>query len=162
MLRLARPEDSRQLAEIAQEAYGKYAGMLDEPPAPLLLDYENVASSGQTYIAVESDEILGMVTVERDSPYLILRNLAVRPSCQRGGIGRRLALLVEDIARADNLKGVRLWTRAEMHENIAFYKSLDYVVTHSEQTTTSDRVFFYKEIRQVTESPTVQNWSAQQ
>jgi len=55
---------------------------------------------------------------------------------------------VEDIARADRLTGIRLWTRAEMHDNIAFYKRLDYVITHVEETATTNRVFFYKEISQ--------------
>jgi ribosomal protein S18 acetylase RimI-like enzyme len=148
MIRLAGPEDSQQLAYIAQAAYGKYTEMLTEPPAPILLDYEAVASSGHTYVLAEAGELQGMVTIERDDPHLILRNLAVHPSCQGKGIGRRLVRLVEDIARADRLSGIRLWTRAEMHDNIAFYKRLDYVITHVEETATTNRVFFYKEIFQ--------------
>jgi len=145
-LRPAGPDDSGQLAEIAREAYGKYLEMLDEPPAPILLDYDEVAASGRTYVAVEADRVLGMVTVEPGEPHLILRNLAVRPSRQGGGIGRVLVSLVEDMARENDLSGVRLWTRAEMSDNIAFYKGLDYVVTHSEQTEKASRVFFCKEL----------------
>lgn len=146
VLRPAGPDDSPQLAEIAREAYGKYLGLLDEPPAPILLDYDEVASSGRTYVAVEADEVLGMVTMEPREPHLILRNLAVRPSRQGRGIGRILVSLVENTAREGNLRGVRLWTRAEMSDNIAFYKGLDYVVTHSELTEKARRVFFCKEL----------------
>ncbi|MFJ5832957.1 GNAT family N-acetyltransferase [Streptomyces sp. NPDC093089] len=145
-LRPARPADGGQLAEIAREAYGKYLAELDEPPAPILLDYEKVAAAGRTYLAVEADEVLGMVTVEPSEPHLILRNLAVRPTQQGRGIGRRLVSLVEEMARDGNLRGVRLWTRAEMSDNIAFYKGLDYVYTHSEETENARRVFFTKDL----------------
>lgn len=146
MIRLARYEDGKQLADIAKAAYGKYTEMLDEPPAPILLDYDAIASSGHTYVDVEAGEVVGMVTIEPDDPYLILRNLAVRPARQGAGAGRRLVRLVEDIARADRLKGVRLWTRSEMHDNITFYTRLGYVLTHSENTETTSRVFFCKEL----------------
>lgn len=146
MLRLARVEDSRKLAALARAAYGKYVPLLDEPPAPVLLDYEAVAAAGRTYVAVEADEVQGMVTIEPSDPHLVLRNLAVLPSCQGRGIGRQLALFVEDIARVRRLCGIRLWTRAEMHDNIAFYKRLDYVITGSERTAGANRVFFYKEL----------------
>ncbi|HEY1621018.1 MAG TPA: GNAT family N-acetyltransferase, partial [Streptosporangiaceae bacterium] len=94
VLRLATPEDSARLSAIAAAAYGKYAGLVDEPPAPTLLDYERVAAAGRTYVAELAGQVLGMVTVEPDDPYLILRNLAVHPASQGQGVGRRLALLV--------------------------------------------------------------------
>lgn len=146
LLRRARPEDGRELAEIARQAYGKYVDMLVEPPAPLLLDYERVAASGRTYVAEEAGVLLGMVTVEPDGDALILRNLAVRPARQVRGIGRKLAMLVEDLAREGGMSAVRLWTRAEMHDNIAFYKRLDYVFTGSEQNAQANRVFFRKDL----------------
>jgi GNAT superfamily N-acetyltransferase len=144
--RVAERADSRVLAAIAREAYAKYAGLFDEPPAPILFDYEEVASSGRTYVAVEGGEVQGMVTIEESGGYLILRNLAVRPSLQRRGIGRKLVLLVEELARTRNLGGVRLWTRAEMSDNIAFYERLDYEVTHVERSATASRVHFRKEL----------------
>ncbi|MFE6052611.1 GNAT family N-acetyltransferase [Kitasatospora sp. NPDC056446] len=144
-IRPAAAPDSEALAEIAQEAYGKYLGLVDEPPAPLLLDYREVAGSGRCHVAVSADGTLGMVTVETGDPYLVLRNLAVRPSCQGQGIGKRLVALVEDMARSAGLRGVRLWTRVEMVDNIAFYQGLDYVVTHTEQDEHSHRVFLRKE-----------------
>lgn len=145
-LRRARADEGPQLADIAREAYGKYEGMLAEPPAPILLDYQMVASSGCTYVAEDAGRLVGMVTVESADPHLVLRNLAVSPVSQGRGVGRRLVALVEDLARTGEKRGVRLWTRAEMSDNIAFYKSLDYVVTHSEQTAEATRVHFCKEL----------------
>lgn len=144
LLRQARSDEGPQLAAIAAEAYGKYAGQLAEPPAPLLLDYDEVARAGRTYVAEDAAGLLGMVTVEPGDPHLVLRNLAVRPSDQGRGIGRRLVALVEDLARTAQQRGVRLWTRTEMSETIAFYKSLDYVVTHFDQTADASRVFLCK------------------
>jgi ribosomal protein S18 acetylase RimI-like enzyme len=146
LLRPVRPDEGPQLAEIAREAYGKYAGLLAEPPAPLLLDYDEVAGSGRTYVAEDAGRLLGMVTAEPGEHDMVLRNLAVRPASQGRGIGRRLAVLVEELARTRDKRGVRLWTRAEMSDNIAFYKSLDYIITHSEQTAEASRVFFCKDL----------------
>lgn len=143
-MRPADPGDSRQLAVIAEEAYGTYAEKLTEPPAPLLLDYSEVAASGRTYVAVECGEILGMVTVEPSGPHMILRNLAVRPSCQGKGVGTELVDLVEGLAREAGMDAVRLWTRAEMLDNISFYNKRRYSITHHEQDDQSHRVFFIK------------------
>jgi GNAT superfamily N-acetyltransferase len=146
VLRVATSSDSAQLAELAHGAYGRYLGLVDEPPAPMLLDYEQVAAAGRTYVEVVADEIQGMVTVERDDPNLILRNLAVRPSLQGHGIGRRLAEFVEQLALDSGLSGVVLWTRAEMADNIAFYRKLGYTLTHSEISTKANRVYFHKPV----------------
>lgn len=152
-LRPALHGDGRQLAEIAQEAYGKYLDLVDEPPAPLLLDYEEVAAAGRTHVALGGHRLLGMVTVEHQDDHLVLRNLAVRPSAQGRGIGRRLVAMVEEMASEDSLHGVRLWTRAEMTDNVAFYHRLGYVVTHSERTENAHRVFFRKHLRAGAVSP---------
>lgn len=143
-LRQARPEDGARLAEIARQAYRKYRGMLVEPPAPVLFDYELVAAAGSTWIARCGDEALGMVTVQPDDPDLVLRNLAVVPAWQRRGIGSLLTAWVEDRARSTGRRGVRLWTRWEMRDTIAFYERRHYVVTHHERGAAANRVFLYK------------------
>ncbi|MFD5520096.1 GNAT family N-acetyltransferase [Streptomyces sp. NPDC127066] len=143
--RPAEAADSEQMAEMARDAYGKYLDLVDEPPAPILLDYEKVAASGRSHVALIDGHIHGMVTVESDDTYLILRNLAVRTTSQGRGVGKFLVAFVEEMARSAGLRGVRLWTRAEMTDNIAFYKRLDYVLTHSERNEGSHRVFFCKE-----------------
>ncbi|WP_328475826.1 GNAT family N-acetyltransferase [Streptomyces sp. NBC_00377] len=146
-LRPAAIQEHGQLADIAREAYGKYLGLVDETPAPLLLDYREVAASGRCHVAASAEGILGMVTVETADPYLVLRNLAVRPSAQGQGIGRNLVALVEEMARSAGMRGVRLWTRAEMTDNIAFYQGLQYVITHSEQNEHAHRVFLCKDLK---------------
>jgi GNAT superfamily N-acetyltransferase len=143
--RPAEAADSEQMAEMARDAYGKYLDLVDEPPAPILLDYEKVAASGRSHVALIDGHIHGMVTVESDETYLILRNLAVRTRSQGRGVGKFLVAFVEEMARSAGLRGVRLWTRAEMTDNIAFYERLDYVLTHSERDEGSHRVFFCKE-----------------
>ena len=144
---VADPDGSNICAEIARQAYGKYLGTLVEPPAPILLDYTLVAAGGRTWVADCGDDSLGMVTIEPDEPDLILRNLAVIPAWQGRGIGSMLTAWVEDLARSTGMRGVRLWTRCEMGENIAFYQRLEYVVTHYERGAEANRVFFYKRCR---------------
>lgn len=134
------------LAAIAGEAYGKYTGRFDEPPAPTLLDYEDVARTSEVFVYADGDELLGMVTIERSpsEEFLILRNLAVRTAAQGAGIGKSLTDYVESEARESDAAGVRLWTRSEMRENIRFYTRLGYRETHTDTDGRSSRIHLAK------------------
>jgi len=146
MFRLATSEDGDELAALAVLAYGGYLDQLDEPPAPMLLDYAVVAAAGRTHVAVWDGVIVAMVTVEEDGADLVLRNLAVLPSFQGRGIGRRMVEFAERLARERGHRCIRLWTRVEMRANIDFYVALDYAVTHTERGGGANRIFFRKEI----------------
>ena len=96
---------------------------------------------------VKPSDNYGVVSVEIDQSSIVLRNLAVRPSFQGKGIGRKLVDFVERKGKEHNLLRVRLWTREEMTDNIRFYRQLDYEVTHFERTKKYSRIFLEKNIR---------------
>ena len=140
MIRLATLEDRDSL----DEAYSKYLDHLLTPPDPILLDYEKVAASGQTYVIDNEGLICGMVTCTEEPKALVMRNLAVLPAHQCKGVGRRLATFVEEEALRRHRIQVRLWTRTEMEDNIRFYLRLGYDITHRELSKECSRVFLTK------------------
>jgi ribosomal protein S18 acetylase RimI-like enzyme len=146
MIRLAMANDAPVMHRIATLAYGKYAGRLDRPPLPMSYDYEKVAKEKNTYVLEENSQVAGMVTYIAYADHVLLRNLAVLPEFQGCGYGRKLVAFVESEAVRRNISEVRLWTRAEMSENISTYERLGYAITSRSTVEGYARVYFAKQL----------------
>lgn len=144
MIRKAERRDAKELEAIARAAYSKYLDIPMPPPDPLLLDYEAVAETGDTFVFENDGVTSGMVTYTIEEDAVILRNLAVLPNLQGGGIGKQLTDFVENEALKRDLNIVRLWTRTQMEDNIRFYTSRGYEITHYNRSGESSRVYFRK------------------
>lgn len=160
MIRLATDDDANALGHLAQRAYGHYVPDIQPPPDPLTLDYRDVVRAGSTHVRCKDDQIVAMVTIGTGGKrQLILRNLAVHPDWRGHGLGREMALFVEERARQLGAQEVVLWTRAEMADNIRFYTRLGYHITHTDSSDVAPRVYFRKKIfppeHQRIEVPTV-------
>lgn len=70
-------------------------------------------------------------TIERDDDVLI-ENVAVDPSFQKRGYGRKMVAYAEQLARAAGLTTVRLYTNEKFEENLGLYASLGYEVEREE------------------------------
>lgn len=144
MIRVATSKDASDLEQIAGDAYSKYLSILVVPPDPLFLDYGQVSQKGDTYVLQIAGEVCGMVTFTLENDVVVLRNLALKTKYQGRGYGRLLAEHVEQQALAKGITTVELWTREEMDDNINFYVSLGYDITHTERAQDCSRVFFRK------------------
>lgn len=71
--------------------------------------------------------IVGLVVIEDHPGFALLDNVAVKPSTQGQGLGRRLLGFVEDEARRRGHGELRLYTNARMVENIAMHRHLGFV-----------------------------------
>jgi len=147
MIRTAEMTDAPAMKHIAALAYDKYVDQLDQPPLPLLHDYEEVARAGNTYVLTIRQQVVGMVTFLTNADHLLLRNLAVLPAYQGQGLGRMLVDFVEAEARRRKLLEVRLWTREEMIDNIRYYQGLGYRLTHRDVVDGCGRVYFCKTVQ---------------
>ncbi len=147
MIRTAEMADAPAMKHIAAQAYDKYVDQLDQPPLPLLHDYDEVARAGNTYVLTIRQQVVGMVTFLSYPDHLLLRNLAVLPAYQRQGLGRMLVDFVEAEARRRNLTEVRLWTREEMSDNIRYYQDLGYSLTKKAVVDGCGRVYFCKTLQ---------------
>ena len=77
---------------------------------------------GDVYFAVDGDEIVGVAATERRDGGIYIDRLGVDPARQGTGLGSFMLERLEEIARANGLKGLSLET-AEMAEgNIRLYR----------------------------------------
>ena len=115
-------------------------------PWPMRLDYAEIIADGQTWLAEDAGEVVGVLVLEDRSDHLLLEVLAVAPGQQGNGVGHRLMTLTDEQAADRGFDEVRLFTNARMTENLAYYPRQGYVETHRDEVNGFHRVFFAKRL----------------
>ena len=115
-------------------------------PWPMSLDYAEIIADGQTWLAEDADEVVGVLVLEDRADHLLLEVLAVAPGQQGSGVGHRLMALADEQAVDRGFDEVRLFTNARMTENLAYYPRQGYVETHRDEVNGFHRVFFAKHL----------------
>ena len=145
--RPARAAETDTLRRIVNEAYGHYIERMGKPPGPMLDDYSKRIEDGQAWVLETGGVIAGIVVLEADGQgALLLDTIAVAPSAQGQGIGRRLIAFTESEARRRNCQQVRLYTHVLMVENIALYNRLGFRETGRVSEKGFDRVYMAKHL----------------
>ena len=115
-------------------------------PWPMSLDYAEIIADGQTWVAEDAGEVVGVLVLEDRADHLLLEVLAVAPGQQGSGVGHRLMALADEQAVDRGFDEVRLFTNARMTENLAYYPRQGYVETHRDEVNGFHRVFFAKRL----------------
>lgn len=104
-----------------------------DPPSSLhrltLADIEAVADRDGLVCAFDDGELVGCVFFKTEQDSLYIGKLAVEPSNQGQGIGRRLLIEAEKRAIAKKLSSLRLETRIELTENHRTFEKFGFVKT---------------------------------
>jgi len=77
---------------------------------------------GDVYFAVDGDEIVGVAATERRDGGIYIDRLGVDPVRQGTGLGGFMLKQLEEIARANGLKGLSLETADMAEGNIRLYR----------------------------------------
>ena len=125
-LRLATTGDAEGIAACVRAAYARYVGRMGQPPGPMLDDYHQVVQEDLVYVIEDEGEIVGVVVMKNVKGELLLDNVAVLPSRQGEGIGRRLVVHAESEARRLGRRQLDLYTHESMTENISMYVRYGY------------------------------------
>ena len=91
-------------------------------------------------------EINGVLVLSSGPDALGVDNVAVRPTAQRHGIGRRLMSFALEQAARQGARTVRLYTHSMMIDNITWYASLGFVETGREPLPKGERVHMAKDV----------------
>ena len=86
--RLAGPADLSQVRAVVAAAYEKYTAQMEEAPAPVYRDYAEAIDHELVWVI--GDPIQGLISLVPADDALLIENIAVRPSSQGSGLGRRL------------------------------------------------------------------------
>ena len=124
--RPATAADAAAISECVHAAYSHYVERIGAPPGPMLDDYVQVVRDHRAYVIEERGEVVGALVLVEKEHDLLLDNVAVHPSRQGEGIGRRLLLHAESEARRLGYADLDLYTHQMMTENIAMYARCGY------------------------------------
>lgn len=129
-LRPASEADIPAILAVTHAAYAPYTGWIDPPSGVMRETADGVRhylERGGIIVAQAGDTIVGVVRYQPHADHVYLGRLAVLPSWQKRGIGRRLIVAVEEWTLLLGLDEVRLNVRLELTENHTLYKRLGYV-----------------------------------
>jgi predicted N-acetyltransferase YhbS len=146
-IRPATPADAQGATGVVREAFEVYVERMGGlEPWPMTLDYAALIEAGDTWVAQDDGEVVGVLVLEPHEDHLLLEIVAVAPSVQGSGVGTLLLDLADSETRSRSLGEVRLFTNALMTENLAYYPRHGYVETHRDQVGPFHRVFFVKRL----------------
>lgn len=143
-LRLATIIDRPLVEAIVRGAYSHYVPRIGREPGPMLDDYGDLISNGRVHVLEDDSIIKGILVLIPEEDSMLLDNVAVAPSSQGKGFGRRLLEFAEQIARQDGYRSIRLYTNEAMTENIALYLRIGYLETHRGEAKGLRRVYMLK------------------
>jgi GNAT superfamily N-acetyltransferase len=113
----------------------------------MLEDYSKVIREHQVHIAERDRRIVGALVLVDTSEGLLIDNVAVDPSLQGTGVGRRLLEFAEAEARRRGLLSIHLSTNEKMTENQALYSRIGYVAYDHRVVNGYPRVFMCKQLQ---------------
>ena len=142
----AKAEDVPTIKPMIDAAYSKYIERLGKLPAAMTADYDKLVETQSLYVLRVSGNVVGSILLSRDDDSIKVNNLVVDPSAQGRGYSRVLMDHAEDMARAQSLAAITLFTNEKMHENITLYRKIGFTETSRKTEDGFNRVFFRKNV----------------
>ncbi|RRI06354.1 GNAT family N-acetyltransferase [Mesorhizobium tamadayense] len=118
-----------ELLALILRAFAYMDGVIDPPSSAHRLTPENLKSKTAletAFLALENGQIVGCVFALERAKDFYVGKLAVEPSLHGRGIGGRLMLAVEDLARRHGKYAIELQTRVELTANHAAFARLGF------------------------------------
>lgn len=124
--RPATAADAAAISECVRTAYQRYVKGIGRQPGPMLDDYGQVVRNHRAYVIEDGGRIVGALVLKDTDDGILLDNVAVLPSRQGEGLGRRLVEHAESEARRLGHDHLDLYTHEQMTGNIAMYARYGY------------------------------------
>ncbi|QND63378.1 GNAT family N-acetyltransferase [Mesorhizobium loti] len=130
--RPAEPADAAAIRDIVRAAYAKWVPVIGREPMPMRADYDKAIAEHPFDVAIEGDQIVGMIETILAEDHLWIENVCVAPQAQGRGIGRLLLELAERKAIEAGRHELRLLTNGAFEANVSLYKKHGYVIDREE------------------------------
>jgi ribosomal protein S18 acetylase RimI-like enzyme len=112
----------------------------------MLDDYAALIAEGRVHLLEIGGVVEGLVVLIPQEDSMLLDNIAVAPSGQGKGLGRRLLEFAEAAAAGGGYGSISLYTNEMMVENIGLYGRIGYVETHRAEEYGFRRVYMRKSL----------------
>jgi mannose-6-phosphate isomerase-like protein (cupin superfamily)/ribosomal protein S18 acetylase RimI-like enzyme len=149
-IRRARPDDAAEIAAFTRDAYSKWVEVIGREPLPMQVDYVEALGRHRFDVLEVEGRLAALVETTPDGDYLLVENLAVRPSYQKRGYGEQLLRWTELLAQEGRHRGVRLYTNKLFDQNIRFYERRGYVVEREAPVNGGVVVYMSKQLAPLT------------
>jgi ribosomal protein S18 acetylase RimI-like enzyme len=146
LIRPAQIADEAAIAAIVERAYEPWIERIGIRPLPMEQDYAERIAATDAFVLEDEGEIAGLLILEADGNHMVIDNVAVDPSRQGRGLGRRLLAYAEERARERGISRLRIYTHQKMTENIELYTRLGYVEYERRTVDGRDGVFMAKRL----------------
>jgi N-acetylglutamate synthase-like GNAT family acetyltransferase len=157
LLRSAMVTDVGAINELVVAAFGRYVERIGRPPAPMTADYAKLLHTSRMWVVEDGEHagvILGLLVTQAEPDHLLIDAIAVAPTAQGRGHGRRLLERADEDAHDAGLEEIRLCTNEAMTENLSFYPSRGFHETGRGIQDGYHRVFFAKRVGPIPTSRT--------
>ncbi len=151
-LRRATDADVEPIAALVHEAYAKWVVLIGREPKPMRADYAVAVRDHLVWVLEDRGAVSAVLELIPRVDHVLIENVAVAPTLQGQGFGKRLMGFAERVARDLNLLEVRLYTNERFASNIALYERIEYTETHRESLGDSAVVFMHKMLESSKES----------
>lgn len=145
-IRPAVRDDESAITSCARKAYQIYVERIGRKPAPMTADFASQIAEGIVFVLADEQSLFGFVVFYEQQDSVFLENIAVDPAHHGKGYGRMLIDFVEQYARKNGFRSIKLYTNINMTENLSLYPSLGYRETGRARQDGFDRVFFEKPV----------------
>jgi GNAT superfamily N-acetyltransferase len=146
VVRPAMPDDTKAVARCVNAAFSRFIERIGKPPAPMLLDFPEMISAGNVWVAEIAGQVVGVLVQYETEVGFYIDTVAALPELQGTGVGRALLLFAESEATRRGYASVYLCTNIKMTENQAFYPNIGYVEYERKQDQGYDRIFYRKQL----------------
>ena len=110
----------------------------------MLDDYQRLIRAGRVQVIEHGGRVQGVLVLIPQEDAMLLDNVAVLPSAQGSGLGRKLLEFAERAAVDAGYRFMRLYTNEAMTENIGLYTRIGYRETHRVEEKGLRRVYMTK------------------
>jgi ribosomal protein S18 acetylase RimI-like enzyme len=131
-LRQGTASDAAAIREMTRAAYAKWVPLIGREPKPMTADYDQAVTRHRFDLMYVDGTLAALIETIREPDHLLVENVAVSPSLQGRGFGRKLMAHAEALARELGYVEIRLYTNQRFAENIEFYRRLGYRVDREE------------------------------
>ena len=147
-LRRATADDVPGITALVHDAYVGSTPLLGRTPIPVTVDYADAVREHELWVLddPDGDGLTGVLELIARPDELWIENVAVAPSRQGAGHGRRLLRFAEAQARERGVRRMGLLTNERYVDRIAMYRRYGYVETGREPYGGTDLVSFSKDL----------------
>lgn len=131
-VRQATAADAAAIRDLTRQSYAKWVPMIGREPKPMTADYDSAVARHRFDLLYVDGTLAALIETIREADHLLVENVAVAPSFQGRGLGRKLMAHAEVLARELGFDMIRLYTNQRFAENIALYRRLGYEVDREE------------------------------